>query len=150
MPGRERGVVSSSRSALLSAIEGIHEELRAINATLTTIASELTRERETRPASQHTTASTQLLSLREAARRLGVDRNTTLAKLIRTGQFRTVETSGRIRIPAAEVERFAKTGGTSETPPPAPVAPAPPRARKARQRRRPRPAASPDIRDLDF
>ncbi|QRK07184.1 helix-turn-helix domain-containing protein [Archangium violaceum] len=150
MPGRERGAVSSSRSALLSAIEGIHEDLRAINATLTTIASELTRERETRPASQRTTFNAQLLSLREAARRLGVDRNTTLAKLIRTGQLRTVETSGRIRISAAEVERFAKAGGTSATPPPAPVAPTPPRARKTRQRRRPRPAASPDIRDLDF
>ncbi len=150
MPGRERGVVSSSRSALLSAIEGIHEELRAINVALTTIASALVKERETRPARQHTTPNAQLLSLREAARRLGVDRNTTLAKLIRTGQLRTVETSGRSRIPAAEVERFAKAGGTSETPPPIPAAPAPPRARKTRQRRRPRPAASPDIRDLDF
>lgn len=143
--------MSSSRSALLSAIEGIHEELRAINVTLATVASALTRERETRPAaSQRTTSNAQLLSLREAARRLCVDRNTTLSKLIRTGQLRTVETSGRIRIPAAELERFAKAGGTSETPPPAPVAPAPPRARKTRQRRRPRPAASPDIRDLDF
>jgi len=39
-----------------------------------------------------------------------MDRNTTLAKLIRTGQVRTVETSGRIGIPAAEVERFAESG----------------------------------------
>jgi len=143
--------VSSNRSsALLSAIAGIREELRGLNATLTTIASELTREPKARPASRPTTTNAQLLSSREAARRLGVDRNTTLAKLIRTGQLRTVETSGRIRIPAAEVERFAKAGSTNETPPPAPVAPAPPRARKTRQRRHPRPAASPDIRNLDF
>ena len=143
--------MSSNRSStLLSAIEGIHEELRAINVALTTIASALVKECETRPARQRTTPNAQLLSLREAARRLGVDRNTTLAKLIRMGQLRTVETSGRSRIPAAEVERFAKSGGMSETPPPIPAAPAPPRARKTRQRRRPRPATSPDIWDLDF
>lgn len=152
MPGRERGVVSSSRSALLSAIESIHEELRAINSTLTTIASALTQEREPRPPHQHPIPNAQLLSLREAARRLGVDRNTTLAKLIRTGQLRPVETSGRLRIPAAEIERITKLDRRGEPQPSAPTipAPAPPRARKTRQRRHPRPTTSPNIQDLDF
>ncbi|HYH99798.1 helix-turn-helix domain-containing protein [Hyalangium sp.] len=138
---------------MLSTIEGIREELREIKAALTIIAGALTQEREPSPPHQPPIPNAQLLSLREAARRLGVDRNTTLAKLIRTGQLRTVETSGRLRIPAAEIERFTKPDRRGEPQPSAPTIPAPvpsSRARKTRQRRRPRPATSPDIRDLDF
>ena len=137
---------------MLSTIEGIREELREIKAALTTIASALTQEREPRPPHQHAIPNAQLLSLRQAARRLGVDRNTTLAKLIRTGQLRGVEAGGRLRIPASEIERFTKLERPGEPPPTVPAGPPPamPQARKARQRRRPRPAASPDIRDLDF
>jgi excisionase family DNA binding protein len=138
---------------MLSTIEGIHADLQEIKAALTTIASALTQEREPRPPHQHAIPNAQLLSLRQAARRLGVDRNTTLAKLIRTGQLRGVEAGGRLRIPAAEIERFTKPDRRGEPQPSVPTIPAPvpsSRARKTSQRRRPRPATSPDIRGLDF
>ena len=47
-----------------------------------------------------------LLSKREAARRLGIDRGTTLQDLIRSGQVRTVILAGRVKIPAGEIERI--------------------------------------------
>src|ERR1700687_2249859 len=47
-----------------------------------------------------------LLSKRAAARRLGVDRGTTLQTLIDRGELRTVSVAGRVRIPASEIERF--------------------------------------------
>lgn len=66
----------------------------------------------------------QLLSLREAARRLGVDRGTTLAELIEQRRLRVVHVNGRPRIPAAEVERLAQEGfDTSTSPPKLPTPP---------------------------
>lgn len=65
--------------------------------------------------------SQQLLSLREAARRLGVDRGTTLAELIAQKRLRVVQVNGRPRIPAAEVERVSSEGfdtGTAPAKPP--------------------------------
>lgn len=53
---------------------------------------------------------THLLSKREAAKRLGVDRGTTLEVLIATKQLKTVRTGKRVRIPAAEVERLVREG----------------------------------------
>jgi excisionase family DNA binding protein len=47
-----------------------------------------------------------LLSKREAARRLGISRNTTLEILIRRGQLRLVTVGKVKRIPAADVERL--------------------------------------------
>ncbi len=49
-----------------------------------------------------------LLSLREAARRLGVSRNSTLVDLIRDRRIRTTKVNGRVRVPAAEVERLIR------------------------------------------
>ncbi|HZH16126.1 MAG TPA: helix-turn-helix domain-containing protein [Archangium sp.] len=123
-----------------------------MTAVLQSTASTLTQERVLRPAPPRSLRDAHLLSLREAARRLGMDRKTTLMKLICTGQLRGVETGGRLRIPASEIERFTKLDRPGEPPPtvPAGAPPAMPQARKTRQRRRPRPAASPDIRDLDF
>lgn len=60
-----------------------------------------------------------LLSMRQAAARLRVDRNTTLKILISTGQLRTVQAGGRARVPAAEVERLAETGFDLTKPAPA-------------------------------
>jgi len=51
-----------------------------------------------------------LLSKREAARRLGVDRNGTLNTLIASGQLRAVPKNGQQAIPTAEVERLAREG----------------------------------------
>ena len=59
----------------------------------------------------------QLLSLREAARRLGVDRGTTLAELIEQRRLRVVQVNGRPRIPAVEVERLAQEGFDTATAP---------------------------------
>jgi len=47
-----------------------------------------------------------LLSKRAAARRLGVDRGTTLTRLIHSGQIRTLTVAGRVKIPASEIERI--------------------------------------------
>ncbi len=51
-----------------------------------------------------------LLSLREAARRLGVSRNSTLAGLIHDRRIKTVRVAGRIKVPAVEVERLIREG----------------------------------------
>ena len=51
------------------------------------------------------------LSFREAATRLGVDRNTTLMDLlIRAGYLRTIPWGAFPRIPLAEIERLEDTG----------------------------------------
>ena len=55
-----------------------------------------------------------LLSKRAAAKLLGVDRGTTLADLLATGNLRTVVLGGQERIPTAEIERLA-TEGTTRT-----------------------------------
>jgi len=61
--------------------------------------------------------SHELLSLREAARRLGVDRGTTLAELVAQKRLRIVHVNGRPRIPADEVKRLASEGfDTSSAP----------------------------------
>ncbi len=56
-----------------------------------------------------------LLSKREAARRLGIDRGTTLQDLIRSGSLRTVVLAGRLRIPASEIDRIEAGGDMPRT-----------------------------------
>lgn len=51
-----------------------------------------------------------LLSYREAAKLLGVDRNTTLKEMIRRGLLHAVKCGGRNRIPAGEVQRLIDYG----------------------------------------
>ncbi len=51
-----------------------------------------------------------LLSLRAAAKLLGVARDSTLKELIVSGWLKTVDVNGRKKIPAAEVERLAHEG----------------------------------------
>lgn len=51
-----------------------------------------------------------MLSMSEAARRLGVSRNDTLHELIATKQIRTVTVRGRTRIPLSEIERVQLEG----------------------------------------
>jgi hypothetical protein len=57
-----------------------------------------------------------LLSLREAARVLGVSRNRTLPVLIREGRVRVVTVNGKPKIPADEVERISREGTGAFTP----------------------------------
>lgn len=54
--------------------------------------------------------SKKLLSLKEAARELGVDCRTTLRDLIATGQIKTVPGTRGVRIPRAETERLIHIG----------------------------------------
>jgi excisionase family DNA binding protein len=72
-----------------------------------------------------------LLSLNEAARLLGISRNTTLHDLIESGKIRAVVVAGRLRVPREEVERVAREG-TEPCPYP----------RKARRGPAPRPVLS--------
>lgn len=51
-----------------------------------------------------------LLSQREAARLLGVSRNSTLRALITNGQLKTVQKGGSTMVPRSEVERLAREG----------------------------------------
>lgn len=55
-------------------------------------------------------SSVRLLSKREAARRLGIDRGTTLEILIHTKQLKLVHAGKRKRIPEPEVERLVREG----------------------------------------
>jgi excisionase family DNA binding protein len=54
-----------------------------------------------------------LLSLRKAAKLLGVCRNTTLALMIQDRRIKTVMVAGQRRIPLAEVERIEREGATT-------------------------------------
>lgn len=51
-----------------------------------------------------------LLSLREAARQLGISRDKTLHEMIARKQIKTVQLKGKLKIPASEVERIALSG----------------------------------------
>ena len=64
----------------------------------------------TAPARRQRKMNSELLSKKEAARRLGVDRATTLEGLIASGNIKTVPFNGRVRIPLAEVERILSEG----------------------------------------
>jgi excisionase family DNA binding protein len=59
---------------------------------------------------QQRKGSSGLLSKKEAARLLGVDRATTLEDWLSTGRIKVVDLDGRIRIPRAEVERVINEG----------------------------------------
>lgn len=51
-----------------------------------------------------------LLSVREAARLLGVGRGSTFAEMMRTGEIRVVKVAGRIKVPRSEVDRIVRDG----------------------------------------
>jgi hypothetical protein len=72
-----------------------------------------------------------LLTKRETARRLGVDRCTTLEDLLRNEHLRAVPYRAGVRIPASEVERLEREGipdpaakkRTTRAPRPVPASP---------------------------
>jgi len=98
------------------------------------------------PARQQRKASSGLLSKKEAARLLGVDRATTLEDWLSTGRIKAVDLDGRVRIPRAEVERIINEGLPGAT------GPQRPRTRRAPRAATSRPPASPgaEIRKLRF
>lgn len=55
-----------------------------------------------------------LLSMSEAARRLGVSRNSTLPAMIAAGVVRVVQFGKRTRIPAQEINRLCVEGFTAQ------------------------------------
>jgi excisionase family DNA binding protein len=63
-------------------------------------------------------ARREVVSKREAARMLGIDRGATLSALIADGHLRAVEIRGRACIPRADVERVIATGAPGSTPAP--------------------------------
>ncbi|OJH33617.1 helix-turn-helix domain-containing protein [Cystobacter ferrugineus] len=93
---------------------------------------------------QHKTSSG-LLSKKEAARRLGMDRATTLAQFIASGRIKTVDVNGHQRIPVSEIERILSEGVPATEPQPS-------RSRRAPRTATPRPSESPgkEIRKLKF
>lgn len=76
--------------------------LEALRAEVAGLRQELTRTRSK--------GGRLMLSFREAARRLGVDRCTALPELVRRGALRSVDSNGRKMIPAVDVERLAQDG----------------------------------------
>ncbi|HEX8820369.1 MAG TPA: helix-turn-helix domain-containing protein [Archangium sp.] len=97
------------------------------------------------PGRQQRKASSGLLSKKEAARRLGVDRATTLAQFITSGRIKTVDVNGRQRIPVSEIERILSEGLPA-------TGPQPSRSRRAPRTATSRPSDSPgaEIRKLKF
>ncbi|WP_095980821.1 helix-turn-helix domain-containing protein [Melittangium boletus] len=82
---------------------------------------------------QQRKSTSHLLSMREAARRFGIDRNTTLREMIDAGHIRAVPFRGGLRIPASEVDRVCAEGLT-------------PLRRPQRQRITPPPIRTPRVR----
>ncbi|OJT16422.1 hypothetical protein BO221_50445 [Archangium sp. Cb G35] len=97
------------------------------------------------PGRQQRKASSGLLSKKEAARRLGVDRATTLAQFIASGRIKTVDVNGHQRIPVSEIERILSDGLPATESQPS-------RARRAPKVATSRPSESPAdaIRKLKF
>ena len=86
-------------------IGGLHELLQVMLTKLSTLEAdvgELRREARSKGRPRP------FLSLREAARRLGVSRNSTLADLIGDRRVKTVRINGKVKVPAAEVERLIR------------------------------------------
>lgn len=111
--------------SLRAAFQEVKAELVALRSVVSRMSSAAVHPR-------------QLLSLRAAAKQLGVDRTKVIAKLVREGRVRVVLVNNRPRIPASELVRIAQEGFSSAT-------------------LRPRPARRPlgtgsaaSIRDLDF
>lgn len=85
---------------LAQAIEGVAVQLEALTRTTTTTAA------KTKPRPPKV-----LLSFREAACILGIDRGSTLQDLVRRKQIRVVRgAKGRRCIPRTEVERVGREG----------------------------------------
>jgi hypothetical protein len=84
--------------------ETLRAEIRALREALAGLSAADLRKKK-RPAS-----SALLLSQREAARLLGVSRNSTLRALIKNGQLKTVQKSDAAMVPRSEIERLAREG----------------------------------------
>jgi excisionase family DNA binding protein len=102
----------SRREAALDALPGLVEEVRAL-ASLRPVLEQLTvapAPPSARPPRKAVDPSKVLLRLTEAARLLGVDPKTTLARLVASGGIRTVKAPRGRRIPRSEVERLLEVG----------------------------------------
>jgi excisionase family DNA binding protein len=95
----------------------VAETVARLAAAVTGLARALKTERRSNE-------SAVAVGKREAARRLGVDRSTTLEEMIKSGVLKVVKIGARIRIPVAELDRLAEVGTAT-----------PARALKRRERR---------------
>lgn len=100
------GVHAEVASATSQAIaEVLGDQLRMVFTDLVNALGALTAPKTSRRG-----ASALLVSKREAARRLGIDRNKALPALIHSGQLETVSKNGATAIPVTEIERLATQG----------------------------------------
>lgn len=97
---------SSADGARGSAVPeaGQPSEVAALLSAINTKLDVLLRER--RPG----TKAKRFLSMREAARQLGISRDKALHDLIVSKRIRTVQVNGVTKIPASEIERIAQFG----------------------------------------
>jgi len=82
-----------------------------LGETVTALRAELSTLRK---ATRRCSSVRRLISKREAARQLGIDRATTLQQLIDRGEIRTVKLAGKIRIPVSEIERVSAPSSSKE------------------------------------
>lgn len=101
MDERGQTAADATLESVLSALSGLRAEVRDVRAALDGLA------RSGRPRRN---LDAKLLTKRAAARLLGVDRASTLARLIHDGSIRTVQVAGHTRIPASEIDRLAEDG----------------------------------------
>lgn len=92
--------------------------MEQVLAALARIEARLDQQARTRPRRSE---PCRLLSLRAAAKMLGVDRGTTLRELIDAGHVHTVVVHGKTKVPASEVERIEREGTSRRAPPPRPA-----------------------------
>jgi len=87
-------------------LSAVLDEVRGLRAEVVAIRSSLAAKLAPSPPPPR------LLSQRQAAKMLGIDRGATLGDLLASGNLRTVTLGGRPRIPLVEVERLAAEGTT--------------------------------------
>lgn len=133
-----------SLDAAERAVEVNRHLLARLNARPSPLAAPIPSA-PTAPARQQRKTGSELLSKKAAARRLGVDRATTLEGLIASGHIKTVPFKNGVRIPVAEVERILNEGIP-------PMDASRPRARRPIRVNTPKPSDSPgdEIRKLKF
>lgn len=95
--------VASAASQAIATVLG--DQLRVVFTELVQALGAMTTTKTNRRG-----ASSILVSKREAARRLGIDRNKALPALIHSGQLASVSKNGATAIPVVEIERLAAEG----------------------------------------
>lgn len=105
-----RGVVEAQIRALSAQGKPLEAALLHSNLSRIELAQVVTDAIEATHQGERRGQAKALLSFREAARRLGIDRGRTLSELVARGELKVVDANGRKKVPATEVERLAREG----------------------------------------